>query len=170
MDLLTLPCLMISKFLIHSIHGQSQKKPGELTPSGLCDHANNVVLPQYKPNTKISLTTSYCWLHCLGFHARKYSKGLYYDGHERPDVVEYRSRYLNVMAELRSRSAKYAGDNLEQRLPVDPQLLNGQKRTVFCFHDESTVHANERPKYAWLCDNTNELRKKGQGRLIHDSD
>lgn len=74
------------------------------------------------------------------------------------------------MAELRLRSDKYAGDNLEQQIPVDPQLLNGKKRTVFCFHDESTVHANERPKYAWLPDNMNELRKKGRGRLIHNSD
>ena len=32
------------------------------------------------------------WLHCLGFNHKEYQKGTYTDGHERPDVVQYRNR------------------------------------------------------------------------------
>jgi hypothetical protein len=74
------------------------------------------------------------------------------------------------MAQLQKRSRTYYGENLELSIPPDPLILQDQKETVFLFHDESTVHANERAKRAWVKDNTQELRKKSDGRLIHDSD
>jgi hypothetical protein len=35
----------------------------------------------------------------MGFLFKQYHKGIYYDGHERPDVVEYRCQFLVQMAE-----------------------------------------------------------------------
>lgn len=122
------------------------------------------------PGETICLNTAHRWLHCLGFRARKYSKGLYFDGHERPDVVAYRHKYLETMKTLQERSRTYSGNDLEISTAPDPLLLQGHKETILLFHDESTVHANERPKRAWLKDNVQELRKKSDGRLIHDSD
>lgn len=142
----------------------------KLSPSLLCDHENTVALPALGHDKKISEVTSYRWLLQLGFRAREYSKGLYHDGRECPDVVQYRQQYLQQVAELQDRSREFVGDKLDQSIQVEPDKLNGQKETVFLFHNESTVHANKRPRLAWITDNTNELRKKSPGRLIHDSD
>ncbi|CAK5284579.1 unnamed protein product, partial [Mycena citricolor] len=47
----------------------------------------------------ISLTTARTWLHQEGFKYTNHKKGLYFDGHDRPDVVEYRQKqFLPKMA------------------------------------------------------------------------
>jgi hypothetical protein len=33
----------------------------------------------------------------MGYHYKKYQKGVYVDGHEREDVVEYRKIFLEKM-------------------------------------------------------------------------
>ena len=33
----------------------------------------------------------------MGFHYKKYQKGVYVDGHEREDVVEYQKTFLKEM-------------------------------------------------------------------------
>jgi len=45
----------------------------------------------------------------------------------------------------RKRSRMYGGDNLEFSCEVDPDILGDLKETVLIFHDESTVHAKEKP-------------------------
>lgn len=42
----------------------------------------------------ISVRTACRWMHKLGFHFQWYQKGVYVDGHERPDVVEYRQKFF----------------------------------------------------------------------------
>ena len=37
----------------------------------------------------ISLAIACCWLHSEGFKYTTHKKGLYFDGHHWPDVVEY---------------------------------------------------------------------------------
>jgi ribosomal protein S18 acetylase RimI-like enzyme len=37
------------------------------------------------------------WLRRLGFNWREVRKGIYIDGHERPDVVEYRKNFLDYL-------------------------------------------------------------------------
>jgi hypothetical protein len=62
-----------------------------------------------KPGARISVSTIIIWLKKLGFTYHRslqpfslltsvfrYKKGLYYDGHERDDVVKSRQRYLQV--------------------------------------------------------------------------
>ena len=44
------------------------------------------------------------------------------------------------------------------------------KKTVFIYHDESTVHAKEQAAKTWLLPGTSELRSKNAVRLIHTSD
>lgn len=36
----------------------------------------------------------------MGFEFKQYQKGIYIDGHERDDVVEYRKEFLAKMKEL----------------------------------------------------------------------
>ncbi len=37
------------------------------------------------------------WLKKMGYVYDNYKKGLYFDGHERDDVVEYRRKFLEQM-------------------------------------------------------------------------
>ncbi|POW17050.1 hypothetical protein PSTT_00862 [Puccinia striiformis] len=53
---------------------------------------------------------------------------------------------------------------------VDPEILGNNKETVFIYHDESTIHAKERPTLSWLLPGSTELRLKSLGRLMHISD
>jgi hypothetical protein len=64
----------------------------------------------------------------------------------------------------------YDTTNFEQSSLVEPEELQDCKETVFFYHDESTIHAKERPKLTWLLPGTSELRSKNTGRLIHISD
>jgi hypothetical protein len=45
------------------------------------------------------------WLHKLGYSCMEVRKGLYHGGHERPDIIEARKKFLDEMANMRSRSA-----------------------------------------------------------------
>jgi hypothetical protein len=43
--------------------------------------------------------TAHRWLKSMGFKYKEYRKGIYVDGHERDDVVEYRKEFLAKMKE-----------------------------------------------------------------------
>ena len=43
------------------------------------------------------------WLHEMGFTHKQFSKGVYFDGHKREDVVEDRKQYIDTLKSYRSR-------------------------------------------------------------------
>ena len=46
----------------------------------------------------ISISTARRWLHREGFRYMEHKKGLYYDGHDWPDVLDYRqNEFLPLM-------------------------------------------------------------------------
>ena len=51
-------------------------------------------------NTKIHERTARKWLTKLGFSQIHHQKGVYFDGHDRDDVVAYRNTFLTKMDEL----------------------------------------------------------------------
>ena len=63
----------------------------------------NLTLAQFskwveeEPNIKISERTASSWLRKLGFTYKQFSKGVYFDGHDREDVVEDRNNYCMLM-------------------------------------------------------------------------
>ncbi len=67
-----------------------------------------------------------------------HQKGVYFDGHERDDVVAYRKQFLDKLTELDSRSVY--GDDI-------PILLPGELPLVAIQHDESTFFANADQDY-----------------------
>ncbi|KAI7941391.1 hypothetical protein MJO29_013465 [Puccinia striiformis f. sp. tritici] len=99
----------------------------------------------------------------IGFSPTEYCKSLYFDGHEQPDVVEARKRYITDYTKYRQRSRMYNNDTFETSAAVDPEVLGSKKETVFIFHDKSTVHAKEKSKLAWLLPGTSEIRSKNVG-------
>lgn len=54
-------------------------------------------------STDICTSTASDWLHEMGFTNRQFSKGVYFDGHERPDVLEERKKYLATLEAYESR-------------------------------------------------------------------
>ena len=62
----------------------------------LTKHKNDEMLPElgYTPCPKISERTMMRWLQSLNISYRKVAMGIYIDGHEREDGIEYRQKFL----------------------------------------------------------------------------
>jgi hypothetical protein len=76
-------------------------------------------------------------------------KGVYMDGHERPDVVKYRNEvFLPLMKEYRVFMSRWdvEGHILKR---VDPVLKPGEKRIIALFQDESSFHVNDNKNTVW---------------------
>jgi hypothetical protein len=74
---------------------------GIITTKAFCREVNEVIVPSFGFSGKdatISERTARNWLHKLGYSCMEVRKGLYHDGHERPDVVKARTKFLQEMA------------------------------------------------------------------------
>jgi hypothetical protein len=72
----------------------------KVTPRLLMVEVNTMILPPLMlSKSTISKNTAKNWLLRLGFRRHTYKKGVYMDGHERPDVVMHRTEFLNEVAE-----------------------------------------------------------------------
>ena len=68
---------------------------GTVTPRTLCHHVNNVILPAFEIGATISESTARRWLKFrLGYECKEAKKGIYIDGHERPDVIKERKAFI----------------------------------------------------------------------------
>jgi hypothetical protein len=65
---------------------------GTITPHMMSQQINDVILPALQIKGAISESTAQCWLRFkLGYQCKESKKGLYVDGHERPDVIKERN-------------------------------------------------------------------------------
>ncbi|CAG8756875.1 9382_t:CDS:2, partial [Cetraspora pellucida] len=87
----------------------------------------------------------------LGWNYKGHSKNIYYDGHERDDVVRYWQQFLEQIANLRPRMAVYEEDDINQ--VILPKLLPNVPEIVTVTYDESIFYANDGVKKFWepLC-------------------
>ncbi|EIE88582.1 hypothetical protein RO3G_13293 [Rhizopus delemar RA 99-880] len=105
------------------------------------------------------------YLHEWDYVYRKNKKTIYFDGHEREDVVEYRNVWSKRMLEYMEKMDFYSGETEEDVL--EPNALpEGERKCVFVTHDESTFYANDGKNDMWLADGENYIRKKGPGLSI----
>ena len=106
---------------------------------GLMKGQPNLTLQQFvmwveqEEAINISISTASRWLHELGFtHKQFITKGVYFDGHERDDVIEDRKTYLATL------------DAYSPRMWIS----HSPCPSPFCqpiirvYHDESTYYAN----------------------------
>jgi len=97
----------------------------------------------------VSLCMARQWLCKLGWRRTEIKKGVYMDGHERPDVMEYCSNvFLPLMALLERRMVQWDFSGSEVAC-IDPDLGPGKKRVIVVFQDESSFHVNEFKKTMW---------------------
>ena len=102
----------------------------------------------------------------IGFHVLLMSKGVFIDGHERPDVMESREKFLRKMTEcgfLRADNAPT--EEATRALPADVPHMSkevGEKRIVW-FHDESAYNTTEDTQMLW---GEKPIKPKGKGSSI----
>ncbi|KAF7336217.1 hypothetical protein MVEN_02169500 [Mycena venus] len=95
-------------------------------PRGLKRYLEQELFPRigYKMVRGISLATARRWLHEQGFEYTEVKKGLFYDGHERPDNVDYHQNvFIPAFDALRPYFVEYQVGNLElmvQKPPLPP--------------------------------------------------
>jgi len=111
----------------------------------------------------ISLTTARRWLNILGYSYQRYHLGIYYDGHERDDVIQYCKKFLEEIFEHEKFMSKYEGENMDR---VQPNLTEGEKERILVTHDECIFYSNDGKRGIWAKDGEMPLRKKGNGRSI----
>jgi hypothetical protein len=152
----------VSKYLCHILNMEML--------ASLKKYLNVELFPclHLKPGCSISTSTTIQWLHCEGFHYTKHKKSLYYDGHDCPDVVQYRqTQFLPKMAEYRRRLVEYMVENIDMEVV---KVLNDNKhKLVLGAHNKMTVQANDGKEKSWVLDGKHALKKKGVGHGIHHS-
>ena len=152
----------------------TSQKTGDVTPRKLCRAVNEIIFPELgiTPKNPIGEQTARRWLIKLGWRRTQVRRGVYMDGHEREDVVEYRNKiFLPKLAEYEKLMAEHILDEATGNLTkIVPELEEGQLCIIAQFHDESCFHANDEARNLWLQAGEQPLRKKSRGRLIHVSD
>ena len=71
-------------------------------------------------DTKVHENTARRWLLQLGFSRTHHPKGVYFDGHDREDVVAYRQAFLTKMNDLDLKSLTCYGNT--------PDVAPGEKQ------------------------------------------
>ena len=109
-------------------------------------------------------------MHKEGFQYTTHKKGLYYNGHNRPNVVAYRQNiFIPFLKSMEHRLIRYMPENIDKEMQLVPRNYV-ERRLVLCAHDEMTAQANDARSKSWVYEDNHPLRKKGVGRGIHKSD
>ncbi|EIW77797.1 hypothetical protein CONPUDRAFT_62226 [Coniophora puteana RWD-64-598 SS2] len=128
------------------------------------------------PRRTISVRTACRWLKQLDWRFGRRKNGMYIDGHEREDVVEYRKAFVKRwMEEYEPRMVIYDNDGNVVKTPEGFVLQGkyaGQRfRVLLVTHDESTFYANDWRQTAWLHTSSKATpQPKGEGESMMVSD
>jgi hypothetical protein len=109
----------------------------------------------------------------LGFYWGDVKKGIFLDGHERDDVVEYRKDFLDIIHGLLPYMVEFHenGTMKPKEYPEDCRVGGPDRRPVILItHDESVFSANDGRHQAWMKKNGTISRPKGKGKGIMVSD
>jgi hypothetical protein len=117
------------------------------------------------------------WMHRRGYKWTDLKKGVYKDGHERPDVLAYRNEvFLPRLAELESTFVEWAFPHLDddpdaEAILVYPENLPpGTKPRVPVTHDESSFNSKDGVHRAWVKADHLPFYDKGRGTGIMASE
>jgi len=137
---------------------------GKITPKDYQNYVNLILFSDMGiVNKKITVKTSRVWLKKIGLVPQPRKKGIYFDGHERKDVLEYRAKFLEELKELEQFMPMFVGDDMIQ---INPEIPNNQQLHIFVTHDECLFYANDDRPIVWTPIGEPPLRKKGQGKSI----
>ena len=113
----------------------------------------------------VSKQTAINWLVKLHFQFEEYRQGsAYVDGHERPDVVAYRTRFVEEIALWQKRMESFEGEDMQTC--ISPDLTNGVSKIVLITQDECSFQAHDGKRHIWQEKARKEIRPKGEGASI----
>ncbi|KAG2216528.1 hypothetical protein INT45_014182 [Circinella minor] len=104
-------------------------KPEKRSIQELAIRVNMVIIPQalgVPGNISMSVLRNY--MHEWGFMYRRHKKDIYFDGHERLDVVAYRQEWAYEMMKLKKFMDNYEGE--EEDVVVSLELPDGAPKIV----------------------------------------
>jgi hypothetical protein len=127
----------------------------------------------YTRKESLQARTAREWLNKMGYRWKSIKKGIYIDGHEREDVVQYRSKFLDRWYEMQPyvREWEEVKEEVEGEVRVtglrkkEKTILNATE-IILVTHDESTFSANDGRRSCWVKEGESILRPKGRGRGI----
>ena len=113
----------------------------------------------------IGHSTAREWLLRLGFRYKGHSKSIYYDGHERADVIQDRLEKLVQLKVLEEVTVHFGGPNCEE--VIWPLLWPGEQPVVWVSQDESSYHSNDDVKSEWAEEGKGlQIKQKSRGSLL----
>ncbi|KAI0266630.1 hypothetical protein BGY98DRAFT_1069572 [Russula aff. rugulosa BPL654] len=121
----------------------------------------------------ISVNTGVRWLEKLGWTYGKLKNGMYLDGHERDDVVEYRKAFVERWMGYEQRFHRWDNEGTElprpNGFPVPGAI--GRFRLILVTHDESTFFQNDERNTGWShATSKSKPKAKGNGQSLMVSD
>ena len=151
------------------IHQHLQSlKPNEVRAEAIVNFLDKPeMLARLQWKKTISLSTAQVWMAKMGYRWAYDPKGQYVDGHERLDVVAYRSRvFIPAVGELLDHVTKW---NSKDGTLEDPS--QGTRHVVIWYHDESTFYAHDRRTRCWIHKSENaKPYAKGEGHSLMVAD
>jgi hypothetical protein len=120
----------------------------------------------------ISLRTAQRWLGQLEWRYGKPRRGMFVDGHERDDVVEYRKDFVRQWSEYEKRMVTYDNNGDVFSTPTGFPVPQGPRFQLHLItHDESIFTANDRRKTKWTHEELDSNpERKGEGASVMVSD
>jgi hypothetical protein len=116
---------------------------------------------------RINVRTAQRWLN-NSYRFTYTGKGMYVDGHERPDVVAYRKKFVAQWLAWKRRMMQFmeANEDCDHRFVV-PDLQPGESRLILVTHDESTFYQNDRRRKRWVANDEKTVpATKGEGPSV----
>ena len=143
---------------------------GSRNPEKLAHWVNNSLLLEVEGigNTHISVRTVRNWMNTLGYKYGVWKKGVFIDGHEQEDVVEYRHDFLKrMMLQFFKFMRCWEGVDMEMTME---QECSSETKIVWVSHDESIFYSNDDGGKGPGSGAHPDINKKGNGQSIMVSD
>ena len=147
-------------------------KNGFLTASDIIDIVSSLEMQAHFARARIDKTsvlerTARRWLSKLGWRCGRH-KGMYVDGHEHSDVVEYRQAFVERFQNYERWF--HTWDNSGNKLLHPSPAATGPLRLVLVTHDESMFYQNDQQQIHWGCPGSETPKAKGEGVSLMVSD
>ncbi|GES78031.1 hypothetical protein GLOIN_2v1785920 [Rhizophagus clarus] len=112
-----------------------QQKPESCTPENLKIYIEGMVFLKLTGHIKKDIIlekTCQNYMHLWGYKYDERKKGVYYDGHERPDVIKYRKEWLERMFGYQKFMKNFDGEMMD--IVSEPYLKQEEKELVQLVH------------------------------------
>ena len=113
--------------------------------------------------TGITVRMGQRWLYKMNWRYGKATKGMYIDGHERADVVEYRKGFLARMEEYSKRMTTYDRDGNIISHPTGINIAAGIYPLIEITQDESTFTMYDWRRMKWDHADAKQPEEKNEG-------